>query len=139
MVIARNKIFYSTFIACLFVFGIALAQPQRPGRLYNPNSVITVAGEVTRVEQLPRPERMGPGTHIILKTGGKEISVHLGPSRYLYQQGLHIAQKDKLRVTGSKVTLNNETFIIASKIQKNGQVVVLRDHNGFPMWRGSNW
>ncbi len=81
---------------------------------------------------------MGTGTHLTLKTSEGDVDVRLGPSGYLSEKGLSLAEKDNIKVTGSKVSIENHSMIIASEVEKDGKVVVLRDKDGFPMWSGRN-
>ena len=128
------KTFLGVLFTCVFLSSISYAQP--PGRMFNPQTVETVSGEVVKVERISHGGWMGHGLHLILKTSEGETSIHLGPARYRSQQGLTVAQNDNLKVTGSKVTQNNQTFIIASKVEKEGKTFVLRDEYGIPMWSG---
>lgn len=133
----KYTLFMTMLALCIGVSNTSFAQP--PGRMYDLQTVETVSGNVVSVEQVSPAGPMGYGTHIILKTSDGEIAVHLGPSVYLSQIGLLLAQNDTVTVTGSKITQNNNTFIIASEVDKDGDVYTLRDKDGLPMWRGSNF
>jgi hypothetical protein len=106
------------------------------GRMYNPQSVETLTGEVTRVDQVTPMKGMGPGVHITLKTEGGPVSVHLGPSWYLENQDVKIAPGDRLEVKGSRVDVGGKPAIIAAEVKKGDETLRLRDEAGVPVWSG---
>jgi hypothetical protein len=136
---------------CLALAGPAMAQPAPGGggrgmgmgggmgpMLYNPQTVITVTGPVEKLEELPS---MGGGMGmqfrgVLLKTDQGSLMVHLGPGWYLDQQKFAVKVGDKLEITGSKVTLNNQPAVIAREVKAGGNTLKLRDDQGVPVWRG---
>jgi hypothetical protein len=91
-------------IAMLGVFafaGLTSAQPRGgmmwrgsggwgPGsqynRMYDPKSLETISGEVTKVDRITPSQGMSGGIHMLVKTDKETVSVHLGPSWYLENQ-----------------------------------------------------
>jgi hypothetical protein len=111
--------------------------PGGGGRMYNPQTVETVSGQVLSVEQVRgRGGGGGSGVHLMLKTDKEEIAVHLGPSWYLDKQGLEIVVGDRIEVRGSRITFAGKPAIIAAAVKKGDQSLKLRDDNGLPAWRG---
>ena len=106
------------------------------GRMYNPQTVETISGEVVKVEKITPMKGMSNGIHILVKTDTGEISVHLGPSWYIDKQDTKIAVGDKVEVKGSKVEYSGKPAIIAAEVQKGDEVLKLRDDNGYPAWAG---
>ncbi len=109
-------------------------------RLYNPQTVTTVTGQVEKLEDLPS---MGGGggrsmqyRGVTLKTAQGSLMVHLGPGWYLDEKKLAVKVGDTVEVTGSKVTLNNQPSLIAREVTVNGTTLKLRDDQGLPVWRG---
>ncbi len=43
--------------------------------------------------------------------------------------------EDKLEITGSKVTFDEEQVIIASEVMRGDEVLKLRDGNGIPLFQ----
>ncbi|MBF0317372.1 MAG: hypothetical protein HQL04_04285 [Nitrospirae bacterium] len=120
--------------------GACAGQGQGQGRghrMYNPQTVTTIAGVVEAVEQFIPRRGMSYGIHLRVKTQDGGISVHVGPSGYVDNQEVKIQVGDNIEVKGSKVTFNNEPAIIAAEIKKNGATLSLRDDNGTPKWAGS--
>jgi hypothetical protein len=107
------------------------------GRMYNPQTVETLTGEVVSVESIPgRAGGRAYGVHFTLKTDKETIPVHLGPSWYINKQNIKIEAKDKVEVTGSRVSFEGKPVIIAAAVKKGDTVLKLRDQAGIPMWAG---
>ena len=128
----------------------ALAQPGPGGgmgmgggmgpRLYNPQTVTTVTGQVEKLEELPSMGRGGgmgmQYRGVLLKTDQGSLMVHLGPGWYLDEKKFAVKVGDTVEATGSKVTLNNQPALIAREVKVNGTTLKLRDDQGLPVWRG---
>ena len=106
------------------------------GRMYNPQTVETISGEVVSVDMITPMKGMYYGVHLVLKTDKETISVHLGPGWYVENQDAKLAAKDKIEVKGSRVTFEGKPAVIAAEIKKGDDVLMLRDTNGFPVWSG---
>ena len=106
------------------------------GRMYNPQTVETISGEVVSVDKITPMKGMYYGVHLVLKTDKETISVHLGPGWYIENQDVKIAPKDKIEVKGSRITFEGKPALIAAELKKGDDVLVLRDSSGFPVWSG---
>ena len=106
------------------------------GRMYNPQTVETVVGEVVSVDKVTPMKGMADGVHLMVKTDKETISVHLGPSWYIENQDVEIAPTDKIAVKGSRITLEGKPAIIAAEVKKGDEVLMLRDASGIPVWSG---
>lgn len=106
------------------------------GRMYDVKTVGTISGEVVSVEKIRPMSGMSYGVHLKVKTAQETIAVHLGPSWYMEKQDLKIEPKDRIEVTGSRITFNGKPAIIAAKIVKGDDVLILRDEAGIPFWSG---
>lgn len=128
----RNLLLFSLILLSISL--LINAQPQRPRRFYNPETVVTVSGEVQNVET----RTFGPsGFGLILfslKTEKETITVNVGPERYVSSQGFKFEKGDKIEVKGSKVEIRGEKIILAAEIKKGDKVLKLRDENGQPLW-----
>lgn len=141
----RSAVLSIAVLAASFVFlsGVSFAQGGKgsgwgPGtsynRMYNPQTVETLSGEVEKVELFTPRRGMSQGVHLVLKTDKGSIPVHLGPSWYMDKQGVKFEKGDKLEVTGSRVTFNKKPAIIASEIKEGDKTLKLRDETGTPAW-----
>jgi hypothetical protein len=106
------------------------------GRMYDPKTVETIAGEVVSVEKIIPQKRMGYGVHLILRTDKETLSVHLGPLWYIENQEIRLEPKDRIEVKGSRITFEGKPAIIAAEIKKGDEALELRDQNGVPVWSG---
>lgn len=53
------------------------------GRMFDPKTVVTVSGAISSVATITPLRGMGAGVHLMLKSKGETVDVHLGPSWYL--------------------------------------------------------
>lgn len=106
------------------------------GRIYNPATVETVKGTVSTVDNIAKSQGRYYGIHLVVKTDSEDLNVHLGPSWYINKQGFQITAGDNVTIVGSRVTLDGQTALIASEVEKGGQTLKLRDQDGFPYWSG---
>jgi hypothetical protein len=117
--------------------GAGWGQGSPYGRLYDPETVETVSGEITGVEKLTPAGGKSRGVHITLKTDqGETLPVHLGPEFYVDRQTVSLQKGDKVQVRGSRITFQGKPAIIAAEVTKGGQTLYLRDANGVPAWAG---
>lgn len=105
-------------------------------RMYTPQTLETISGEVLSVDKITPRRGMHYGIHLMVKTEKEEISVHLGPGWFIESQDTAIEPKDQVEVTGSRITYEGKPAIIASEVKKGDKVLILRDKNGFPAWSG---
>ncbi len=103
-------------------------------RMYNPQTVQTVSGEVASVEKTEGKRPGVYGVRISVKSGGETLAVSLGPSSFLEAAGLRISAGDKVTVTGSRITLKGQPLMLAAGITKGDKAVKLRDASGVPLW-----
>ena len=106
------------------------------GRMYNPQTVETVSGEVVKVDKVTPIKGMSYGIHLVLKTDKGDISVHLGPAWYIDRQDATIKEGDKVDVKGSKVEIAGKPVVIAAEVKKGDETLMLRDESGVPLWSG---
>ena len=103
---------------------------------YNAKTVETVMGEVKLIKQLPGRMEGMIGIHAMLETGSETIEVHMGPSSYLTKQSLQIKEGDTIEVTGSRITHNDKPAILAKEVKRGDEMLILRNEQGKPNWRG---
>ncbi|MHB8069026.1 MAG: hypothetical protein ACYDIC_14145 [Desulfobaccales bacterium] len=119
---------------------------KRPGgseaaelRRYDPQTVTTVKGQVESLGSYGQTGwRVTPGMQtqgLVLKTGAGNITINLGPPWYVNKQGFPLKPGDSLEVTGSKITQDEQTWLLAAQIKKEGRTLTVRDENGAPLWQ----
>lgn len=115
-----------------------LAQGGGPGkgmRNYDPKTEVTVKGTIEDVQQ-QTGKRAWKGTHLILKTDGASVDVHVGPSSYIARKQFTFTKGDTIEVVGSKVAIAGQEALVAREITKDGKTLVLRNAQGVPEWAG---
>jgi hypothetical protein len=117
--------------------GARRSGPGPQGRMYDPSTVETVAGEVVRVERGAGPGRGGGGVHVVLRTDTNvTLSVRLGPASYVDRQAMKIVSGDRIEVSGSRVMIEGQPVIVAAEVRKGEQRLPLRHDDGAPYWSG---
>jgi hypothetical protein len=71
-----------------------------------------------------------------VKTDTGDITVRLGPAWYLDHQDIQLQTGDYVSVEGTRMARVGESVMIASAVHKGNQVLILRDQEGVPVWRG---
>lgn len=104
-------------------------------RMYDFNTVETIEGTVAEVIYRSGKIAGMQGVEIKVKTSSTTIPVHLGPRWYIEQQE-PVKESDRITVTGSRITFEGESVLVASKVQRGEMALQLRDQQGFPVWRG---
>ncbi len=104
--------------------------------MYDTKTVATISGVVEKVERFTPERGMRHGIYLLVKTDSEKLSVHLGPAWFLEKQDIKIEAKDKVEVTGSRITFDGKPAIIAATIIKGDETLVLRDGSGIPVWAG---
>lgn len=102
---------------------------------FDASQMTTINGTVQSVGSF-RPETgAASGQRLqVLGDDGKTYTVHLGPADYAAQKGFTFHYGDKVKVTGSKATVEGNSIVMATQIEKDGKTLDLRDKQGKPMW-----
>ena len=105
---------------------------------YDTATEVTLTGTITKVET--HTGRMGwNGTHLVVSFAGEALTVHVGPSSYLAQQGFSFATGDQIEVTGSRIKFEGSDVLIAREIKKGDKLLTLRNPQGVPAWSRNKW
>jgi hypothetical protein len=105
-------------------------------RFFNPSTVETVSGQVTKVQHGPmRQGGKGNFVRFTFQTDKGPQQVFLGPASYVDAQALKLAAGDTVQVKGSLLTgPKGKSAITAMEVTKGDQVLKLRDDQGKPLW-----
>jgi hypothetical protein len=107
--------------------------------LFNPGTVGTISGEVVRVEHAFAGNGADYCVHALLKTSKGQVTAILAPKDYMTKQGLSIAPKDRVTVTGSLLSILSKPFILAMEVGGD-RTMKLREASGRPAWAvGEDW
>lgn len=118
--------------------GAQTASPRKSdyNQLYDPRTIVTVNGKVTGIVEDNTIREGYPNSVMLLvkAANGGTSSVDLGPTWYLQNQREQVKLGDPVKISGSKVFVNNRSFVLAQQLVKGGRVLYLRELTGFPMW-----
>jgi hypothetical protein len=130
-------------LLCSFLLTVLAWAPESWAQLkksYDPQKVVTIQGQITRLETITRQGRQannGRKTQIAhLQTDKGTMVVHLGPAEFLAQQQFIPKTGDTLEVTGGRVNTRQGEVILATTVNSGGKTFQLRDARGIPVWSG---
>src|SRR5262249_38839639 len=104
-------------------------------RLYDPAKEQTINGQVVSIETSAPMSGMAPGMQMLVQADdGKSTRVQVGPVWYLERQDLDIKENTRVQVTGARAEIEGQPVLMAREVQFDGQVIMLRDAQGMPMW-----
>lgn len=121
----------TTVVFAVGLLGIHNALAQHD---YDAKTVETVGGKVLFVEKTSPAKKRGYWVDLILQTEKETIAVQLGPAWYIDKQTPRIEANDTITVTGSRVTMDGRSAIVAEDITKGNELLKLREDNGIPVW-----
>jgi hypothetical protein len=101
---------------------------------YDAKTVETIGGKVLSIEKTRPEKKRGYWIDLMLQTEKETIAVQLGPAWYIDNQTPRIKANDTITVTGSRVTMDGRSAIIAADIAKGNELLKLREDNGIPVW-----
>ena len=122
----------------VFAVGLAGIQNTLAQNDYDVKTVETIGGKVLSIEKTTPVKRRGYWIDVMLQTEKETIAVQLGPVWYIREQTPRIEPNDTITVTGSHVTLDGRSAIVAADITKGNELLKLRDDNGMPVWPRRN-
>jgi hypothetical protein len=111
-------------------------QGSGPSGLYDPQTVVTVAGVVVSLTPPSGKQGLPYLVYLTVQTEAGPIDVFLGPNLYVDQLPVKIKALDRIQVTGSKIMWGGKPVILAAEVKKGDQVLKVRDHKGVPLWSG---
>jgi hypothetical protein len=132
----RNlKIIIGTLTVLLIVLLTAVTSRKQPESLgYSASNETTVTGSVEEVQEFYCPVTDDRGTHVVLKTDGGRMLVHVAIARFMREHKLALQSGDRLQVTGAKIRYQGKEGMIAREIVRGDEVFTVRDSTGKPLW-----
>jgi hypothetical protein len=108
--------------------------------LYKPATVETTRGEIVSLGKTISGNGKRFCETLTLKTDKGNIWVILKPENFSPKTNLNLQPKDQVEITGSRVALPGKSAIIAAKVKKGDDIMILRDPTGRPAWAvGDDW
>jgi len=147
-----KKLFLQSLIVILANTQIAFAKQTKPNprfieirgsspidyhkyNQYKPQIIQGFVKDVYLVEYLyfDRPLRV---VGLEIETLRDEIyQVHLGPPSLLIEENIILQKGDIIRLKGTRMNIDQQQVIVASKIWAKGKTLKLRDSHGIPEWK----
>jgi hypothetical protein len=132
------------FTVGLFFTSMVLAQQATGGKedtrsgawnSYDVNNIVSVRGEVQKVEESFPARGMPPWIQLTLRTdNGEVLTIYLGPQWYIEDKDFEVAPKDNIEVKGSRIMYAGRPTIVAAVVFMGDAVLKLRDEKGIPVW-----
>lgn len=125
-----KKIAVLTLFAVLatLVFAQAKNEPK-----YNKAAEVKLSGVVDEVKDVP----CGKDSCVVLtlQTEKAVATVQIAPEAFLKDMEVKFAKGDKLLITAAKITAaDGNDLYLAREITQNGNLLVVRDPEGGPVW-----
>jgi hypothetical protein len=105
---------------------------------YNANSEETILGQVRSIDNIYSLDTTSLIIRMIIYTNNGDMIVHLGPADFLDNQNFKIKADDNVTVIGSRIYFEGNQVIIAQKVIIAGELIKLRDDDGYPLWLGKS-
>ena len=106
------------------------AQTPAPPK-YVKSSEVKVKGVVEEVKTAA-----DGNVHLTLKTDKGLLDVFIAPEKFLKEMEITFAKGDALEVLGSLVAAGEAPLLLAREVTRGGDVMMVRDDNGKPVWVG---
>lgn len=92
-------------------------------------------GEVMGVNEIPVDDWLDQNLRVTLRPpdGDRIVEVELAPGWYLEQNGLRFEPGDRIAVEGT--TRTESGVLVATRVRKGANTVLLRNASGEPLWR----
>lgn len=103
---------------------------------YDKTAMTTLKGKVVSIDKETCKGCKVTHVDLVVETKDEKVKVRLGPAWYLDKQDELLKKDDVVEIFASKVKEGDADFFIAGKIVKGEDVLMLRDKEGLPMWRG---
>jgi hypothetical protein len=98
---------------------------------YDKSSEVKVKGVVEEVKTAA-----DGNVHLTLKTDKGLLDVFIAPEKFLKEMEITFAKGDALEVLGSLVAAGEAPLLLAREVTRGGDVMMVRDDNGKPVWVG---
>jgi len=119
---------------------VALGQASKPAQApknvpkYNAAEEKVYKGTIDDLNNHECPVSGGMGYHLMFKTGGNVIEVHVAPVDFTNLVEVNLKKGDSIEVTGWKTQLDGVDTIFAREIRRGTDVFTFRTKDGKPAW-----
>lgn len=101
-------------------------------RALKTDSIEDFKGSIKSISRVQYPD--GAIIQVIVSTERGDMKVLLGPAQFVDQEKVKLESGDKIVIKGYRIMVNGEEVIMAQQIDKNGNILRLRDEQRRPIW-----
>jgi len=114
----------------LFAF-VSVKADTTPALKYDKSSEVKIKGVVDDVKTAADNT-----IHITLKCEKGSLDVLVAPQNFLKEMEITFAKGDEVEVLGSQLTVDGNALLLVREVTRNGDVMMMRDEHGKPVWTG---
>lgn len=116
-------------LVAALVFAQTKAQPK-----YDKSAEVALKGAVEEVKDVPGTCCKEACVHLMLRTDQGVFEIQVAPEAFLQDLEVKFEKGDKINVVASKITKDGTDVYLAREIDRNGNVLIVRDNDGGPVW-----
>jgi hypothetical protein len=94
----------------------------------------TIEGRITAVATYIPSSGAFEGLQLTVEIPGDSMLVHVGPRSFARASNIQFNYGDAVRVNGSQIVFGGAPVLMARRIERGGDVLLLRDDDGRPLW-----
>jgi hypothetical protein len=123
----------SVLVVALIVLSalLTLSAQTAPAPKYDKSSEVKVKGVIEEVTTAADNV-----VHLTLKTEKGSLDVVVAPEKFLKEMEITFAKGETVEVLGSQVMAGEATVMLAREVTRGGDIMMMRDDKGKPVWVG---
>src|SRR5208283_3221554 len=119
-------------IAAVCALPLIAEKPQEPNR---PKYFLSTESKMkATVQEVKLPANGSEIAHLLVKIGADTFDVYLCPKAFLDDMGVNFSQGEEIVLTGSRVKQGEAELILARRVVRGNDTLVLRDKRGNPVY-----
>jgi hypothetical protein len=118
-------------VALIVLLAFIVVHAQAPAPKYDKSSEVKVKGVIEEVKTAADNT-----VHVTLKNDKGLLDVMVAPEKFLREMEITFAKGETIEVVGSQLTVDGNPLMLAREVTRNGDVMVMRDEKGKPVWVG---
>lgn len=74
--------------------------------------------------------------HLMITSDKGPVDLWVAPEKFLQEMEITFAKGDEIEIVGSPVTVDGNSLMLVRELTRKGDVMVMRDEKGKPVWIG---
>lgn len=124
------KLVSAVALIVLLAFVVVSAETVHPLK-YDASSEVKMKGVIDEVKAA-----VDNTVHVLLKNDKGSFDIVVAPEKFLKEMGITFAKGNIIEVLGSQVTVDGIPVMLTRQVTCNGDVMIMRDEKGKPVWEG---